>query len=56
MTVPLYLELADGRILFIGRARLTGNTTFAQKLPLQGLKTVPKRLLVNYYYDVLASN
>jgi hypothetical protein len=56
MAVPLYLELADGRILFIGRARLTGNTTLEQKLPIQGLKTLPKRLLVNYNYDVLASN
>jgi hypothetical protein len=56
MPVPLYLELADGRILLIGRAQLTGNTTLEQKFPVRGLKTLPKRLLVNYNYDVLASN
>ncbi len=56
MAVPLYLELADGRTLFIGRAQLTGNTTLEQKIPVRGLKTLPKRLLVNYNYDVLASN
>jgi hypothetical protein len=56
MAVPLYLELADGRMLFIGRAQLTGNTTLEQKFPIRGLKTYPKRLLVNYNYDVLASN
>jgi hypothetical protein len=56
MAVPLYLELADGRTIFIGRAQLTGNTTLEQKFPIRGLKTLPKRLVVNYNYDVLASN
>ncbi len=27
-----------------------------QKVPLKGTKTPPKRALVNYNYDVLASN
>jgi len=27
-----------------------------QKVPLRGVKTAPKRALVNYNYDVLASN
>ena len=55
MLVPLYLELADGKIIFMGRARMIGNRSSEQKVPLKGLKTRPRRLLVNYYDDVLAS-
>jgi hypothetical protein len=55
MLVPLYIELADGNVRFLGRARLTGNTSMEQKIPLKGLKDKPHRLLVNYYDDVLAS-
>ena len=56
MIVPIYLELADGRMANLGRARLFGNASVNQKLPLKGLKDVPKRALLNYYDDVLASN
>ena len=54
--VPIYLELADGRTMILGRVTLKGNSTTEQKLPLTGLKVNPKRALVNYNYDVLASN
>jgi aminopeptidase N len=56
MIVPIYLELADGRTAFVGRARLVGNTSVDQKVPLKGLKDAPKRALLNYNDDVLASN
>ena len=55
MIVPIYVELADGRTVNLGRARLVGNTSVEQKVPLKGLKDSPKRALVNYNYDVLAS-
>ena len=55
MLVPIYLELADGRIVNFGRARLTGNTTIDQKMPIKDLKEKPRRALLNYYDDVLAS-
>jgi hypothetical protein len=55
MPVPVYLELADGKMFMLGRAKMLGNTTVEQKVPLKGLKTKPKRALVNYYDDVLAS-
>jgi len=55
MLVPLYLELADGSIAFLGRARISGNTSIEQKVPLKGLKTKPRRAMVNYYDDVLAT-
>jgi len=54
MLVPIYLELPNG-MFFLGRARLTGNNTFDQKIPLKGLKEKPKRAAINYYDDVLAS-
>lgn len=55
MLVPVYLELDDGKVVFLGRARLTGNSSISQKAPLTGLKTKPRRALINYYDDVLAS-
>jgi hypothetical protein len=55
MLVPIYLELADGSIFPLGRARMSGNTTVDQKIPLRGLKTKPRGAVVNYYDDVLAS-
>jgi len=55
MLVPIYLELADGRTIFSGRARLTGNTTLEQKIALKGTKEKPRRALVNYFDDVCSS-
>ena len=55
MPVPVYLELADGGIVFLGRARLTGDSSVEQKVPLKGLKAKPKRAMLSYYDDVLAS-
>ncbi len=56
MLVPIYLELADGRIVNLGRARVFGSKAVEEKLPLKGLKDAPKRAFLNYYDDVLASN
>ena len=55
MLVPIYLELADGRMVNVGRARLLGNTSMEQKVPMKGLTVKPKRAVLNYNYDVLAS-
>jgi hypothetical protein len=56
MLVPIYLEFADGHTQQLGRARLIGNTTIEQKVPMKGVKDAPKRALLNYNADVLASN
>jgi hypothetical protein len=56
MIVPIYLELADGHTVSLGRLRLVGNTSVDQKVPLKGLKDAPKRAVLNYNDDVLASN
>jgi len=54
MLVPIYLELADGNIVFLGRARIAGNSSIDEKIPIKGLKTKPRRAIANYYDDVLA--
>jgi len=43
MLVPIYLELADGRIVLIGRLPMTGNSTLEDKVPLKGIKDKPHR-------------
>ena len=55
MVVPVYLEGDDGRIFFLGRMRMVGNKSEAAKVPLKGLKAKPRRAMINYYDDVLAS-
>lgn len=55
MLVPIYLELADGRVMNLGRVRIAGNSTVDQKVPLKGLKEIPHSAMLNYYVDVLSS-
>jgi Peptidase family M1 domain len=55
MLVPIYLEMDDGRTVFLGRVHMFGNTTETEKVPLKGLKAKPRRAMINYYDDVLAS-
>ena len=52
MQVPLYVELQDGRVARVGNAGMVGNSTVEQKIPVGQLPV--KRLLINYYYDVLS--
>lgn len=52
MLVPLYIELQDGRVMRLGSARITGNNTVEQQVPLGQVPV--KRALVNHYYDVLS--
>src|SRR5215469_3769234 len=56
MLVPIYLELEDGRVIMLARAPMIGSTTFSDKVSLKALKTKPRRAMINYHYDVLASN
>jgi hypothetical protein len=52
MIVPIYLDF-DGKIMRLGAAALAGNTT-TKELRVT-LPQKPKRVLLNYHYDVLAS-
>ena len=55
MIVPLYLELAGGKVFRLGSTAMAGNTTFEQKIPLRGLPEKPKRAMLNYFNDVLCT-
>jgi aminopeptidase N len=56
MLVPIYLELADGRVVRMGSAAMIGNKTIEQEVPLTGYKEQPKRAMLNFYADVLATD
>lgn len=53
MLVPIYIEFPDGRVGRLGSATLTGNNTLQQKIPV-GKNLAPKKLMINYYLDVLS--
>jgi aminopeptidase N len=53
--VPLYLELADGRVLKAGAMPLVGVQTVEQTVPLPKLPAAVKKVSINYYYDVLST-
>jgi aminopeptidase N len=55
MLVPIYLEMADGKIARLGSARPFGSMTVDQKVPLKGVKEKPRRAMIAYYNDVLAT-
>jgi hypothetical protein len=55
MVVPVYLELDDGSMAFLGRMRMVGNESQTAKVPLKGVKAKPRRAMINYFDDVLCS-
>lgn len=54
MRVPIYLEMADGRIARLGEAAMIGNNTLEQSVPFGKVDQPPRRAMINYYYDVLS--
>jgi aminopeptidase N len=54
MPVPLYLELADGRVMRLGLVNMEGDKTFEHSFNLPKLPAAVKRATINYYYDVLS--
>lgn len=55
MTVPVYFELADGRVFRLGSIPMVGSTAFDQTIPLPKPPSPVKRVLINYNYDVLST-
>jgi hypothetical protein len=53
MVVPVYFEMADGKVGKAGQVMLVGNQTITQKVPMGN--TPPVRMMINYNYDVLAN-
>jgi aminopeptidase N len=55
MLLPIYLELADGRIVRLGTIPMFGNKTTENSVPLNGITPAPKRAMLNYNFDVLGA-
>jgi aminopeptidase N len=55
MLIPLYLEMGNGSVVRLGAARIEGNRTIQQQIPLGAMKDKPKRASINYFYDVLCT-
>jgi aminopeptidase N len=54
MSVPVYLEFANGRIHRLGLVNLNGNATVDQTLQLPMPASDIKKVSINHYYDVLS--
>ena len=55
MLVPIYLETADGKLLRLGSATIHGSKTVDQTVQLPKSASPIKRALIDYNYDVLAT-
>jgi hypothetical protein len=55
MPVPVYMELADGKILRLGTINISGNMTVDQTVQLPKLPSPVKKVVINYNYDVLST-
>ena len=55
MPLPLYLELADGRVVRLGTMPVRGNGTVEKSIPITGLTQAPRRAMLNYNYDILGA-
>jgi hypothetical protein len=55
MIVPIYLELADGKIVSLGSVDITGPKTIEQTAQIPKPPVAVKRVFINYNYDVLST-
>lgn len=55
MLVPVYLELADGRVMHLGAIPMVGSMTADQTVQIPKLPSPVKRALINHFYDVLST-
>lgn len=55
MLVPIYIELADGRIMRMGAVPMVGPMTADQTVQLPKPPSPVKRALINYFYDALST-
>jgi hypothetical protein len=54
--VPIYLELADGKVIRLGQIAIHGPTTVEQTVQLPKMSAAIKKVTINYYYDVLCTD
>ena len=54
--VPLYLELANGKVFRLGAINITGSSSLDKTIQLPRLPSPIKREMINYYDDILCTN
>jgi hypothetical protein len=54
-SLPVYLELADGRVVRAGQVTIRGTSPIEQTIQLPKLSSDVKKVLINYNYDVLCT-
>jgi len=54
MLIPIYMDMG-GKVVRLGSARLIGNNSVEQHVPLKGLKDPPKGAMAAYYDDILGN-
>ncbi len=55
MPVPVYLDFGNNKIVKVGAVRLAGNASTSASVPLTGISEPPKRVLLNYNFDILCT-
>ncbi len=55
MPVPVYLDFGNKKVVKVGAVRLAGNSSTSASVPLTGISEPPKRVLLNYNFDVLST-
>jgi Peptidase family M1 domain len=55
MVVPIYVELANGNVVHLGSVMIVGSMTTEQTVQLPKPPSPAKRVMINYFYDVLAT-
>jgi peptidase M1-like protein len=55
MVVPVYLEMADGKVLRLGTVPIAGATSVEQTVQLPKMPAQVKRAVIDYNYDVLST-
>jgi len=56
MLVPVYIDLGNGSVTRLFNVPMKANQTIDKTISLGTLNPLPKRLLLNYNYDVLSDN
>ena len=54
--VPFYLELADGNVIRLGKISIKGPNSVERTVQLPKTPAPIKKVLINYYYDVLCTD
>jgi hypothetical protein len=56
MLIPVYLEMADGKVINFGSIAMVGSKTSEQTIQLPKFPVQAKRAIIDYNYDVLSTD